>query len=242
MARLPRLVIPHQPHHIVQFGVDKQIIFREPDDYSTFLNWLREAARQYKVAIHAYVLMPNHLHLLGTPTDEDGLARMMQWVGRHYVPYFNRKYGRSGTLWASRFKAVAIEAARYLLLCSNYIESNPARSGIVVDSADYVWSSYAHHIGAKQDAMITDHAVYWSLGNTPFDRDAAYRRMVEQGLSQKELAELRDTVNKGWVLGSDSFKKMLETELNRRVQPAKRGRPRKKSSDVAENGAGVNRR
>jgi putative transposase len=240
MARLPRLVIPQQPHHIVQFGVDKQTIFRESDDYSTFLNWLRDAAKQYKVAIHAYVLMPNHLHLLATPVDEDGLARMMQWVGRHYVPYFNKKYGRNGTLWASRFKAVALEASRYLLMCSHYIERNPVRSGIVVDAADYAWSSYGHHIGAKQDLLVTDHAIYWSLGNTPFERDASYRRMVEQGLSQKELMELRDTVNKGWVLGSDGFKKMLETELNRRVQPAKRGRPRKKAAVAVENSTGVN--
>jgi len=239
MARLPRLVIPHQPHHIVQFGVDKQTIFREPDDYSTFLNWLRDAAKLYKVAIHAYVLMPNHLHVLATPVDDEGLARMMQWVGRHYVPYFNKKYGRSGTLWASRFKAVALEAASYLLKCSHYIEGNPVRSGIVIDAVDYAWSSYAHHSGLRQDPLITEHAVYWSLGNTPFERDAAYRRMMEHGLSQKELMELRDTVNKGWVLGSPAFKKMLETELNRRVQPAKRGRPRKKLLVVSENGAGV---
>jgi putative transposase len=99
MARLPRLVIPNQPHHLIQRGVDRQAIFRETEDYVNFLGRLRDAARQFKVAIHGYVLMTNHIHLLATPSDLEGLARMMQWVGRHYVPYFNQKYAREGTLW-----------------------------------------------------------------------------------------------------------------------------------------------
>lgn len=239
MARLPRLVIPLQPHHIVQFGVDRQTIFREPDDYSIFLNWLREAAKQYKVAIHAYVLMPSHLHILATPTDSEGLARMMQWVGRHYVPYFNRKYSRSGTLWQGRFKATVIDAATYLLMCSRYIEVNPVRSGIVMNPGDYAWSSYAHHIGARHDPLITDHAQYWALGNTPFERDAAYKHLAEQALTSKQMEELKETANKGWVLGSESFKVGLETQLNRQVRPKKRGRPAKKKLESEDIGAGV---
>ncbi len=231
MARLPRLVIPQHPHHIVQFGVDRQAIFREPGDYPAFLNWLREAAKQYKVAIHAYVLMPDHLHILATPTDSEGLARMMQWVGRHYVPYFNRKYGRSGTLWQGRFKATVIDAMNYLMTCSRYIELNPVRAGIVLSPADYAWSSYAHHIGAKHDALITDHALYWSLGNTPFERDAAYKYLTEQALTSKELQELKDTAHKGWVLGSESFKTSLEAQVDRQVRPGKRGRPAKRLAD-----------
>lgn len=97
MARLPRLVVPNQPHHIIQRAHDQQLLFRDTADYLEFLSHLREAARQFKVTIHAYVLMPDHLHLLATPVDQDGLSRMMQWLGRYYVPYFNRKYTRSGT-------------------------------------------------------------------------------------------------------------------------------------------------
>src|SRR4051794_11980240 len=99
MARLPRLVVPHQPHHIVQRGNDRQSVFRDTEDYETFLRHLREAAKSYQVAIHAYVLMSSQIHLLASPSDKTGLGRMMQWVGRHYVPYFNRKYTRTGTLW-----------------------------------------------------------------------------------------------------------------------------------------------
>lgn len=233
MARLPRLVIPQQPHHIVQFGVDRQQIFREPDDYLHFLNWLREAAKLYKVAIHAYVLMTDHVHLLATPGESESLARMMQWVGRHYVPYFNRKYERAGTLWQGRFKATVVDPAIYLMMCSRYIELNPVRAGLVPSPADYPWSSYAHHVGAKHDSLITDHALYWSLGNTPFERDAAYRHLTEQALTPKELQDIKESVRKGWVLGSEQFKTSLETQLNRQVRPGKRGRPAKQAAKVA---------
>jgi putative transposase len=228
MARLPRLVVPNQPHHLIQRGNDRQLIFRETDDYSAFLSWLREAAKQFKVAIHAYVLMSNHLHLLATPSDSVGLGRMMQWVGRHYVPYFNHKYGRVGTLWQGRYKATVIDSERYFMTCSSYIELNPVRAGIVSSAEAYSWSSYGHHAGVKLDPLVTDHALYWALGNTPFAREAAYKELIEQGLAAEEVTSIRDATLKGWALGSDKFKARLEKQINRRVQPAKRGRPSKK--------------
>lgn len=228
MARLPRLVVPHQPHHIIQRGIDRQPTFRDPADYTSFLGWLREAARQFGVAIHAYALLPEQVHLLATPSDVTGLGRMMQWVGRQYVPYFNNKYGRAGTLWQGRYKATVLDADRYFLACSRYIEMAPALAGLVSAATDYGWSSYAHHVGAKPDPLITDHAVYWALGNTPFAREAAYRSLTEQALTEKEIAELRDATLKGWALGSEQFKDRLEKSIQRRVSPARRGRPPKK--------------
>jgi putative transposase len=240
MARLPRLTIPHQTHHVIQFGVDRQHIFREPDDHYFFLNRLREAGKLYKVAIHAYVLMPDHIHLLATPDDSEGLARTMQWVGRYYVPYFNRKYARVGTLWQGRFKASVIDPAFYFMTCCRYIELNPVRAGLVHNSADYVWSSYAHHIGAKPDSLITDHSLYWALGNTPFEREAAYKKLTEQALTPEELHDIKESAHKGWVLGSLPFKTNLEKQLNRQIRPAKRGRPPKQSAltspDVTDDG------
>ena len=175
MARLPRLVVPNQPHHIIQRGNDRQLVFRDTADYLEFLARLREAAKQFKVTIHAYVLMPDHLHLLATPVDQDGLSRMMQWLGRYYVPYYNRKYERSGTLWQGRYKATVVDAERYLMTCCRYIETNPVRGGLVAAAGDYPWSSYQHHIGLKSDPIITDHPLYWALGNTPFEREATYK-------------------------------------------------------------------
>jgi putative transposase len=225
MARLPRLVVPHQPHHVIQHGNDRQLIFRDADDHIAFLTWLRQAAKQFKVAIHAYVLMPNHLNLLATPSDDDGLGRMMQWIGRHYVPYFNQKYERTGTLWQGRYRATVIESERYFMTCSAYIELNPVRGGLAVLPADYPWSSYGHHVGMKLDPVITDHALYWALANTPFGREAAYRILLEHGLSANEELSVSEATLKGWALGSDKFKAQLEKKVNRRVQPAKRGRP-----------------
>jgi putative transposase len=229
MARLPRLVVPNQPHHVIQQGNDLQIIFRDADDYLAFINWLRDASRQFKVAVHAYVLMTNHLHLLATPSDEQGLSKMMQWIGRHYVPYFNRKYGRTGTLWQGRYKATVIEADHYLMTCCRYIETNPVRSGLVASAGDYSWSSYPHHIGLKSDPVITDHSLYWALGNTPFDREIAYKALIEQGVNEDDVAALTEATLKGWAIGSERFKSLLERQTLRRVRKSKRGRPAQES-------------
>ena len=225
MARLPRLVIPGQPHHVMQHGNDSQLVFRDTDDYRMFLDWLREAARQFKVAIHAYALLPNRLHLLLTPSDRDGLARMMQWIGRQYVPYFNRKYGRTGTLWQGRFKTVLMQADHYFIMCSRYIELSPVAAGLASAPVEYPWSSYAHHVGLKPDPLVSDHALYWALGNTPFEREAIYKAATEQALSHQETMLLDTIVTKGGVLGSEEFKAGLERVANRRVRAAKRGRP-----------------
>jgi putative transposase len=225
MARLPRLIVPDQVHHVIQRGHDGQSAFREAEDYLFFLHCLRDAAKRFQVAIHAYALMPDQVQLLVTPIDETGLARMMQWVGRHYVPYFNHKYQRSGTLWQGRYRASVIEAVQYLMLSSRFIELYPVRAGLAGQATDYPWTSYMHHVGAHPDGLITEHALYWALGNTPFEREAAYRALAEQALTAQQIAELEQAVPKGWALGSPSFKTALEKRGGRRVQPVKRGRP-----------------
>lgn len=225
MARLPRLIVPHQPHHVIQTGNNEQPVFHDDDDCLAFLGWLRAAARTYKVQVHAYVLMPNHLHLLVTPTDEDGLGQMMQWVGRYYVPYFNQKYGRSGTLWNGRYKTSLIDADAYFMLCSRYIESNPVRSGLVARHEDYRWSSYCHHAGIRPDGLIIDHPKFWELGNTPFEREAAYVALFELVITGDDITRIGNALLKGWPLGSDQFKAALQNKVKRRVLPAKRGRP-----------------
>jgi putative transposase len=225
MARQPRLVLPNQPHYIIQRGNDNQPIFRDDEDPQRFHDWLRESAKFYHVAIHAYVLMPNHLHLLATPSDEEGLAAMMQKVGRLYVPWFNNKYGRSGTLFQGRFRTSVIDPDAYFLACMLYIELNPLRGQLAFDPLDYPWSSYAHHAGVRPDPLITDHAKYWELGNTPFQREAAYIELAQQGMSGQELDTINAAVLKGAPLGSHQFKVELEHKTKRQILPAKRGRP-----------------
>jgi putative transposase len=235
MARQPRLILPHQPHHLVQRGNDNIAIFRDDEDYTRFLGWLKESARFYRVAIHAYVLLPDHLQLLATPADEDGLALMMQKLGRLYVPWFNARHGRSGTLFGGRFRTSVLDPAGYFLACMRYIELHPARVGQAGNALDYRWSSHAHHAGVRADALITDHAAYWELGNTPFQREAAYSELVQQGLTMDELDAIDGAVLKGAALGSHAFKAALEKKTRRQILPAKRGRPFK-VKDALETG------
>ena len=225
MARLPRLIIPKQPHHVIQRGNNRQLIFREQGDYQRFLVWLKEAARFYEVAIHAYVLMPNHIHLLATPSDPTGLALMMQKVGRFYVPWFNYKYKRTGGLFEGRFRTSLVDTESYFLACSRYIELNPVRAGISPAPLDYPWSSYAHHTGVRVDGLVTDHLLYWGMGNTPFQREAAYSELVMQGIPQDEVDFVTNSVLKNQPLGSDTFRAELERRTSRQILPAKRGRP-----------------
>jgi putative transposase len=225
MARLPRLIVPHQPHHVIQTGLNNQDVFLDAEDYQTFLGWLRTAAKTYKVAVNAYCLMPNHVHLLVTPSDDNGLGQMMQWIGRYYVPYFNQKYVRSGTLWNGRYKTSLIDADVYFMLCSRYIEFNPVRNGMVSRAEDYPWSSYCHHAGIRPDGLVTDHAKVWELGNTPFQREAAYSALSEPPLTPEEITLISKALLKGWPLGSQQFQTALEKKVKRQVLPAKRGRP-----------------
>ncbi len=225
MARLPRLVIPQQPHHIIQQGNDAQLIFRDSEDYQQFLVWLRDSARECKVALHAYVLMPNHFHLLATPAGERGLAQMMQRLGRYYVPWYNARHQRSGGLFQGRFKTSLVDAQAYFLKCSHFVESNPVRTGLVGDARDYPWSSYHHHAGIRNDPVITDHALYWALGNTPFQREAAYMELSSTPLPDQEYALIEAAVLKGWPLASEAYKASLQESIKRQVLPAKRGRP-----------------
>jgi putative transposase len=227
MARQPRLILPHHPHLVIQRGNDNQTIFRDDDDHQRFLGWLRECARAYKVAVHAWVLMPSQVILLATPVDQDGLALMMQKLGRYYVPWFNGKHGRSGTLFQGRFRTAIVDAAAWLLPCSRHIELAPVRAQLVSSALEYRWSSYAHHAGVRADPLVADHALYWGLGNTPFQREAAYTALVEQGQSSDEIALIDGALAKGSPVGSHAFKLELEKKTRRAILPAKRGRPLK---------------
>ncbi len=225
MARLARLALPGLAHHLIHRGHSRQPIVVDDEDRRQLLAALHECAATYKVALHAYVLMPNHLHLAATPSSAEGLSRMMQALGRRYVAWFNKKHGRSGTLWEGRFRAAPVEAETHLLALMLCIELNPLREGLCADPADYPWSSCAHHLGRRRDPLVTDPPQYWALGNTPFDREIAYRRALDEGLSERERAQLVDAALKGWPLGSARFLQAIAQTVERPVQPRPRGRP-----------------
>ena len=225
MARLPRLTLPGYAHHVIQRGNNRQPIFASTQDFQFMLELLEANARKFQVAIHAYVLMDNHFHLLATPQTAEGLPQMMQAVGRSYVRYFNDTHRRTGTLWEGRYKSTVIQTERYLLACMVYIDLNPVRAGMVAQARDYPWSSHAHYLGLRTDKLLTPHPLVWALGNTPFAREAAYAEMVAAGVQAGQQQALTDSALRGWALGEPAFVKDLQTLTARRVSPKPRGRP-----------------
>lgn len=226
MARLPRLTLPGQLHHIIQRGNNRQAIFASAADYQMLLNLLLENAQKFKVAIHAYVLMPNHFHVLATPQTADGLPQMMQAAGRSYVRWFNDAQRRTGTLWEGRYKSTIVDADNYLLAAMAYIDLNPVRAGLVSQAADYALSSHGHYTGQKVNKRITPHPLVWGLGNTPFAREAAYTNVVKAGISAAQVDELTHAALGGWVLGDAAFIDQMQGITPRRVSMKKAGRPR----------------
>lgn len=227
MARLPRLALAGHLHHLIHRGHNLQAIVLDDEDRKALLAALQDSAATHKVAIHAYVVMPNHLHLLATPTADDGLSRMMQALGRRYVGAFNLRHGRVGTLWEGRFRAAPLEADSHLLAVMRSIELNPQRAGLAAEPGDFAWSSAAHHLGRRRDPLISDPPGFWALGNTPFERELAWRRWLEEGESEAERQRLIDSALKGWPLGSARFLQSLGELSERPMSPRPRGRPRK---------------
>jgi len=225
MARLPRLTLPGYPHHIIQRGNNRQAVFSSAADHQMLLRLLDESARKFGVALHAYVLMDNHFHLLATPSTVDGLPQMMQAAGRRYVRYFNDSQGRSGTLWEGRYRATVIEAERYLLACMAYIDLNPVRAGLVGEARDYPWSSHGHYAGLRVDSLLTPHPLVWALGNTPFAREAAYAGLVRAGITAEQQDLLTRSALSGWALGGSDFLADLQKRTERRVTKNQAGRP-----------------
>jgi len=225
MARLPRLTLPGYPHHVIQRGNNRQAIFATLADDRALLGLLEENAKKHEVAVHAYVLMSNHFHLLATPQTPDGLPKMMQAVGRTYVRYFNDAQKRTGTLWEGRYKSTLIQTEQYLLACMAYIDLNPVRAGLVLQPQDYPWSSHLHYLGLRTDRLITPHALYWELGNTPFAREAAYAELVRGGINPVQQAALTQATLSGWPLGEANFVADLQKRTERRVIRKEAGRP-----------------
>ncbi len=225
MARLPRLTLPGFAHHVIQRGNNRQTIFAGEDDNVSMLELLRDNAPKFGVALHAYVLMGNHFHLLATPADTVGLPALMQAVGRRYVRYFNDRQQRTGTLWEGRYRSTVVQTERYLLACMVYMDLNPVRAQMVTAPAQYRWSSHRHYVGLAIDKLVTPHPLYWELGNTPFAREAAYAEMVQAGLPTVQEKALVDSTLAGWALGDREFVDALQKQTPRRVAKASPGRP-----------------
>ena len=227
MARLPRNFMPNLPQHVVQRGNNRQAIFVGDDDRRCYLECLAEASARHGCAIHAYVLMTNHVHLLLTPALRDAVSVMMQNIGRRYVRYFNGRHARSGTLWEGRFKAALVQTERYFLTCMRYIELNPVRADMTNFPEEYHWSSYRSNALGTTCALLTKHEVYAKLGRNRQACQSAYRALFSHTLVDDELCALRRATERGEPLGDQAFIVEATQVLGRRVTKQSHGGDRK---------------
>jgi putative transposase len=225
MSRQTRLVLPGVALHIIQRGNNRQLCFRCDGDYMLYLLHLRELAAEYACAIHAYCLMPNHVHLLATPSGAETLAALMRGLGQRFVQYFNRAYGRTGTLWEGRFRSCVTESAHYVLACYRYIELNPVRAQMAEQPSAFKWSSYRANAEGHTDNLVSPHAEYDALGLTPETRRAAYSALFTQTLPTSLLEDIRSSTNGGYPLASKSFKSSIPAPPGRKLTPGRPGRP-----------------
>lgn len=230
MARLPRYVLPGYPQHIIQRGNNRQQILFDEADYWFLWERLKSGAEKFRCDLHAYVLMPDHFHLLVTPKQENGIGKLMQYVGRYYVQYFNDRYERTGTLWEGRYRGTLLDPETYLLTCSRYLELNPVRAGYVDQPESYDWSSYGFNASGREDALLTPHPEYLKLGRSAKARQKAYSEAFSQPIGEDTLTRIRDATNKAWVLGSETFCRDIEGRLNRRTTPNPRGGDRRSAA------------
>jgi putative transposase len=202
MARHPRIVRTNLTQHVIQRGNNRVEIFRCASDYEIFLHALQEATLLHPIKIHNYVLMSNHVHLMVTPQSAEALAAAMQAVGRRYVPFFNDRYGRTGSLFEGRYKSFEIDSDHYWFTCARYVESNPVRAGLASTAAAYRWSSYSTYAFGIENLVISPHWLYLGLGGTPEERQSAWRGLCAGGVTDDQLTEIRASVKTGKPLGT----------------------------------------
>ena len=230
-----RLHLPGVPQHVIQRGVDRQPVFFSDDDCRFYLDWLGEYASKRDIALHAYCLMTNHVHLLLFAPSAGALSGLMQDMGRRYVQYVNRTYRRSGGLWEGRYKSSYVQSERYLLACMRYVELNPVRAKMVKAPGEYRWSSYRANALGAEDKLRTPHDQYFALGTTAAERQLAYRDLFSTAVDDPDWNLIRTATQQGVVVGDIRFAEMIEKRLGRAVLPRLRGRPSKENNKPKEN-------
>jgi len=205
-------------------------VFLDDEDRHRYLQCLREALLRYGCALHAYVLISNHVHLLVTPREAGGISRLMQTFARNYAGLFNGRHGRTGTLWEGRYKSCLVDSERYVLTCYRYIELNPVRAWMVDEPSAHPWSSYCANALGYHNPLLSPHEAYLALGQDPTGRRVAYRALFDAALPEEMLVEIRTYLQQQRALGTDRFRQRVEAELQRYASVRQAHRPRKQSN------------
>lgn len=218
MPRTGRVVLPGYPHHIVQRGHNRQVVFAEDCDYQYYLDTLRVWKIKYCVRVYAYCLMTNHVHLVLEPSNEPvGLGQLMKRLAGRQTRYVNKQEGRRGTLWEGRYKSSPIQTERYFLACCRYVELNPVRARLVARPEEYRWSSYCAETGRCEAAWLDNHGCYIALGETPHDRYLRYQEFVRCAVPVGEWGLIRNSLQRGQLTGNERFVDEVEQIIGRRI-------------------------
>ena len=215
MPRRLRLQFPGVPLHVIQRGNNRDNCFFRDEDRVAYLGLLEQLAAEHDCSVHAYVLMPNHVHLLMTPQGERGVSRLMKDLGQRFAQLMNRNHRRTGSLWEGRFRSSLIDSQGYLLRCHRYIELNPVRASMVVAPHLFPWSSFKANAWGVTSPVVTPHPVYRSLGAHAFARAREYVKIFDEPVSETEIQQIRDAVNGGFPWGSDAFVEELEARMGK---------------------------
>jgi putative transposase len=216
MARLPRLVLPGQPHHVTQRGNRRERTFFEDGDYALYLDLLADAAGRANVEIWSYCLMPNHVHIVATPADEDGLWRTFRTVHRHYTGFINARMRVTGHLWQGRFSSVAMDEP-HLVAALRYVALNPVRARLVAQAQDWTWSSTRALIAAQDDHVVKVAPALERVGDFTAFLGEAFDEVLT-------YAALRKAEAVGRPVGSAEWLAAMETHTGKQLAPGKRGR------------------
>ncbi len=227
MARLPRIVVPNQPLHIMHRGNNRKDIFESAEDMSRIKEDVVQALSKADCQLHAYVIMTNHLHLLITPADNVQLSKFIQTMANRYVRYFNASRNRTGTIWEGRFKSSLVDSENYLFSLYRYIEMNPVKANIVENSADYPWSSYRYNALGEKNGLITEHQLYRDLGETSAQRAKNYQKIFATRNSAEQEQQITEATMRGEIYGSSGFHAKISKLIPRSTKLTAHGGDRK---------------
>ncbi|HEY6874641.1 MAG TPA: transposase [Geobacteraceae bacterium] len=229
MPRTGRIVIAGYPHHVIQRGHNRQVVFTTEEDYRYYLGNLREWKERLGCRLYAYCLMANHVHLVVDPGERgENLALLMKRVAGRQTGFVNSREKRTGTLWEGRYRSSLVSTDDYFLACCRYVELNPVRNGIAADPAAYRWSSYAGKVGNGGEDWLDEHPIYQGLGTTVEERQARYRDWARAAAAEGELELLRQAIQRGGLIGGSRFVEEIAARVGRRIELRPPGRPKNK--------------
>jgi len=222
MPRIGRVVAPNMPHHVVQRGHNRNVVFVDDGDYSYYLDTLENWSRQLQVKVYAWCLMTNHVHLLLDPGDDiKSIGLLMKRLAGRQTRFVNKQENRTGSLWDGRYKMSIVDSDEYFLQCCRYIELNPVKAKMVIQPRDYRWSSYRENAGLSSSVIVDRHG-FSNLCDVSFE---SYREYVAENTPSSEAEFISQRLESNRLTGGSRFVKEIERRTGIKLEYKRPGRP-----------------